>query len=119
LIDPSDPKDDDPEKHLAFVINDSDAELGLVKPRRNSERGKATIDVTGIYRTCYVLARRQHLYKLIIMYVKLLEAYDDGDEEMVEVWFNSIRQATNDAAPYAALAREFFRVKKISERFGK
>lgn len=119
LIDPSDPKDDDPERHLAFVVDDSDAERGLVKPRSNSERGRATIDVTGIYRTCYVQARRRHLYKIMNKYVQLLEAYEDGDEEMVEVWFNSIRQATNAPAPYAALTREFFRVKKIKERFGK
>lgn len=118
LINPSDPGDLNPEDHIAFNVDDGSEEFGLCSARGGSARGEATVTITGIHRPFFVLHRRIHLRGLLLKWVNLLEAYDHSDFEMVRQWRDSIKQSTRENAPFAALSREFVRVKRLEERFG-
>jgi hypothetical protein len=117
LIDPSDPADADPEEHIEFIISDESGDYGIAREKNGSDRGRATIQITGIYRSFHVNQRRRHLHNLQTKYYELLRAIDDGDLEMARNWRDALIQSTRSPAQFTGVARQFYRQKRIEERF--
>lgn len=117
LIDPSDPHDEDPEAHIRFEVDDNQEDRGNVAERDSSRRGRATIDITGIFGTYYVHRRREHLDKLLQMYCLLLQAVDAGHVDEARSIRNLLVACGHSRGEFAALSREFARWKRIPERF--
>ena len=99
---------DRPETHLEFLAN------GLIRPRANSRKGKASIEVYGLQRKWLAEARRAHVLDLakqmrtIAFFVEALERNPDDDAAaaQMELEQRGLREAMDERAPYAGLSRQ-------------
>lgn len=122
IIDPSAPGEEDPEAHLTYVLDDADELYAQVKPRDESERGKLTIDVTGIDDDVFLRSRFEQLDALVTHHHLLLRAEmgrrAGGSEDPVRAQLDWFEASMRDTAQFAGLAREFARHKRLDQRFG-
>lgn len=117
LIDPS-VEAIDPEEHITFQVDDRQDDFGFAKTRNDSEVGRVTIDVIGLYDWFYTKQRRIHFWHIMHTYQLLMMAKDDGNEpalttakEIFNMWMSAKGQ-------FAAFAREFARFKKLDQKYG-
>ena len=116
LIDPSS-KRIDPARHIEFVVDYGDDDpTGLPVPR--SPRGRATIEVIGLYLSHYVRERRRHFRTIVRpRYEALLNAKDSGDAEMWAVAKAQFEDLLSGLWPFAGFVRCFARRKQL-DRIG-
>lgn len=119
IIDPSAPTGDDPEKHLTYILDDTDAQYGQVIPRNGSKRGRVTIDVTGIHDDVFLRERFERLNDVLaVQYRNVLRAKKSGDPERLAAELRSFEAYVQSNAKFAGLAREYARAKKLDKNFG-
>jgi uncharacterized protein (TIGR02646 family) len=70
---------DDPEEHLEFVWDTGTVDDGQIRARRNSRKGRTTIEVCALQRLGLVAARRRHLRKLVALLEKVAEQKAEVD----------------------------------------
>lgn len=115
ILDPSYPgPDQDPEDYIDFIVDDSDIELlGLAIPKNDSDRGKITIEVIGLYIE-YYKTKRQLLYIEILYpsYLSLLKAKVQEEFESLENIKERFNMRMSAKSEFAAFARAFARSKE-------
>ncbi len=119
IIDPSDPSDD-PEYHLSYVLDNKEDDLyGQIIPKKNSRRGRLTIEVTGIDDDVFVRERFDRLNETLEpLHCSLLRAKKNGDQDELQTRLATYSDYLKPTARLAGLARAFARYKKLDKRFG-
>jgi uncharacterized protein (TIGR02646 family) len=125
IIDPSAPDegDPDPEDHLTYILDDTDALYGQIKPRKESELARLTIEVTGIDDDVFLRSRVGRLLDVLVvrhgLLLKAEQAYRAGGRrDPVEAQLAWFEGAMRDTEEFAGLSREFARHKRLDQRFG-
>jgi len=118
LIDPSD-ESLDPEEHITFIVDDTRVEeYGLPTEKNNSERGRMTIDIVGLDGSFYFRKRRSWHRTLESLYLNLLEAKDQENQQQVLTYCDRFRQFMSAKKEFSAYTREFARHKGLDRNFG-
>ena len=118
LIDPSDPEVE-PEEHLTYFLDDTDLPFyGQILARGDSVLGKVTIEVTGIDGTYFQRERASRVLEVLMPhYVNILRAHASENTRAYEAALEAFAQLMADTEPFAGLAREFARQKKLDRNF--
>lgn len=118
IIDPSS-ETEDPENNLTYILDNANELYGQVIPRNGDVRGRTTIDVTGIDDGVFYRQRFDLLNETLdVQFRNLLRAAKSGDAERIELELKPFRDYVQSDRPFAGLAREYARVKKMDQRFG-
>ncbi|MCO6437304.1 MAG: HNH endonuclease [Phycisphaerae bacterium] len=117
IIDPS--SGENPEDHLTYILDDMDPLYGQVTPRNGSQRGRVTIEVTGIDDAVFWRERFERLNDVLQnRYLELLAAKKSGDNDCLAAALQPFERFVSSKEKFAGMAREFARMKKLGERFG-
>lgn len=109
IIDPSN-EETNPEDHISF-INYDEEDWGL--PIHMSERGHATIEVTGIYKEFYINQRRMYFLMVIgRVYTTLLLDNEVGDEAALTQSRRDFERLLSPNHKFTGFARSFARSKE-------
>ncbi len=115
LIDPSDASTN-PEDHFDFNTDDEDdVDFGRILAKKDSERGKKTIEVIGLDRIPQRKQRVSTYIDLYRAYLAMREVKDEVTRKQKQVAFEMMLGANN---LHAAFARAFARRKRLDTRFG-
>jgi uncharacterized protein (TIGR02646 family) len=118
IIDPSDPASD-PEEHLTYVLDDGDPLYGQVIPRERSVLGHVTIGVTGIDDEFFLRVRKARVLEVLdVTYRNILIAENDENTASRDAQLATFGLFVEATAPFAGLARQYARRKKLDQRFG-
>ncbi|MCZ6655104.1 MAG: hypothetical protein O7D91_19010 [Planctomycetota bacterium] len=111
--------DDDPERHLTYVLDDREELYGQVIPREESPKGRITIEVTGIDDDIFYRERFERLTDVLQReFANLLRVKKGRNEDAVKAAIHTFEILVASNTEYAGLARDFAREKKLDERFG-
>lgn len=108
-----------PEEHLAYHVEPRDGDLlGQIRARNKSPLGGTTIDVTGIDQWCIHKKRRIQARLLIIAALRLGDAKDVGDDDLMNVAKLHYQILMSSGHEFAGLAREIARKMKLDRNHG-
>lgn len=120
MLDPADPAED-PEGHITFVVDDARREEGFAEVQDDSQRGRATIETTGIDGIFYIDQRRDHLHHLRLAHLTFLRELRDAEKsgriEGARLAYDNLAAYTAAPERHAAVARAFLAFKCVDERF--
>lgn len=117
ILDPSSPNQD-PEDHLTYILDDKSFSCGQVIPRDRSMLGKTTLAVTGIDSSSFARERFERYEDVLRRsYSIIMKAHRKGDHDTRDVELRSFAGYLKPNEPFAGLAREFARHKKMDEHF--
>lgn len=117
LIDPCN-SDIDPEEHITFIVDDTRIEeYGLPTERNNSILGRTTINIIGLHKSYYVRKRQSWHRHLKNLYLNLLEAKDQNDQDQMQIICDRFRQWMSAKKEFAAYTREFARQMRLDRNF--
>ncbi len=115
LIDPS--KRIDPENHITFIVDDSKSDYGNIKSKNYSRLGKETIQTIGLDGFHYLRERRVWHRILNMVFNNLLEAEDQGNEDVVKEKCDTFKLYMSAKSKFTAYVREYVKQKKLDKRF--
>lgn len=118
IINPSDPEID-PEKHIDFIVDDTDDNYGVITVKNNSTLGRLTIDVIDLSNNFYT-SKRRTVYCNILMpyYLILLTAKAQDNEIMIQTYKDNFKMLMSAKGEFAAFVRAYARYKQLDRRFG-
>jgi uncharacterized protein (TIGR02646 family) len=116
LIDPS---KEDPEKHLDFVCDIANSDLGLIKTKGGSKKGDFTIKTIGLYDIFYTKIHRNYIGERLLPFLTMLtEAIDNNDIDTINFRKSEFTQITKANYKLAGLARSFVYNNRLDVNFG-
>ncbi len=117
LIDPSNNRVD-PEKHITFIVDDTNVgRYGLPIAKNGSRRGQTTISIVGLDSSFYLRKRRKWHQTLRGVYTNLLVAKEQNNPDDLRTYCDRFNQYMSARNEFAAYTREFTRQKKLKENF--
>ena len=114
LLDPSAPRMN-PKDHITFNTGEYEFEIpGFIEVRRNSRRGRATIETLRLWESGYQRARCMY-YKTRLQpaLVKLMKSMADGEENAIDAAKAEFEELLADGAEFAGIARAFALAKRF------
>lgn len=111
----------DPEDHIDYEIDldDSDEFFGRIKPKNLDEKGKYTIEVTGLDSTFNTKKRFTHYVNVLMLeYRNLLIAKQNGPGPALDRQKVSFRNQMSASREFAGYVRAYARHKNLDTKFG-